>query len=500
MKQINTRSCVDSGGTADASGPVSGLATFIAIGVIVSAITWAVLVFSHARNDDAARRPVIRTAMNADELGGGTEVSWDTIEVKQFHDYANKQGWEDTELIVTRFVGADDTIKYIAGQIAGVSPDVIIASRDQISFFDAHNLIEPLDPYLEKWKDYRDGKFDASMLDACRGREGKILGIPVYQNSPNVYAIRADWLETLGLEAPETLEEAREVWRAFTFKDPDGNGKHDTCGYGVTMETRRGGHLYSLRPFMGAVRVTWYRIDDAGRYVPTFNTPEAAFVLDFIKSCVKEGLFGADVMVRPPGSVTRRFFAEDDLGMAGPFFVDWFANLANRYGMEDKVAFVPRLWKDTAARAANHYGTFTYLTRMRCLMRASPNKELAWRYLEYFFSQEWLSKYVSRRGLPFVRGRYLGQFGVFRSETPWRMVRHDVFPEVPLSEDVVAMVRPLEQYLQPTPMMTQWSQVSVELAETFVDYYLDRYDSAAEALEVAEVRFNRIVHGSDTGR
>ena len=199
MKQINTRSCVDSGGTADASGPVSGLATFIAIGVIVSAITWAVLVFSHARNDDAARRPVIRTAMNADELGGGTEVSWDTIEVKQFHDYANKQGWEDTELIVTRFVGADDTIKYIAGQIAGVSPDVIIASRDQISFFDAHNLIEPLDPYLEKWKDYRDGKFDASMLDACRGREGKILGIPVYQNSPNVYAIRADWLETLGL-------------------------------------------------------------------------------------------------------------------------------------------------------------------------------------------------------------------------------------------------------------------------------------------------------------
>ena len=191
--------------------------------------------------------------------------------------------------------------------------------------------------------------------------------------------------------------------------------------------------------------------------------------------------------------VVTRFVGEDDVGMAGPFVADWFGSVADRYGMDDKVAFVPMLWKDEDARKRNHYGTFTDIKRMRCLMRASPNKQLAWRYLEYFFSQEWLSKYVSRRGLPFVRGQYLGMFGNFRAELPWKMVRHDVTPEVPLDDEVIEMVKPLEQYVLHTPMMTKWPQASVALAEVFVDYYLGRHASAQQALQVAEDRFMQIV-------
>jgi len=39
--------------------------------------------------------------------------------------------------------------------------------------------------------------------------------------------IRMDWLEKLGLEVPRTLEEFREVARAFVAGDPNGNGKKD---------------------------------------------------------------------------------------------------------------------------------------------------------------------------------------------------------------------------------------------------------------------------------
>jgi len=42
--------------------------------------------------------------------------------------------------------------------------------------------------------------------------------------------IRMDWLDNLGMDVPVTLEEFREVARAFTFDDPDGNGKDDTYG------------------------------------------------------------------------------------------------------------------------------------------------------------------------------------------------------------------------------------------------------------------------------
>lgn len=41
-------------------------------------------------------------------------------------------------------------------------------------------------------------------------------------------AIREDWLESLNMEMPTTLDELKEYARACTFDDPDGNGQDDT--------------------------------------------------------------------------------------------------------------------------------------------------------------------------------------------------------------------------------------------------------------------------------
>ena len=48
--------------------------------------------------------------------------------------------------------------------------------------------------------------------------------------SPMAMFWRKDWLDKLGLEVPETLEEYEEVLTAFVEQDPDGNGKKDTAG------------------------------------------------------------------------------------------------------------------------------------------------------------------------------------------------------------------------------------------------------------------------------
>ena len=45
--------------------------------------------------------------------------------------------------------------------------------------------------------------------------------------------IRQDWLDNLGLKMPTTIEELKEVARAFTEDDPDGNGQNDTYGLAV---------------------------------------------------------------------------------------------------------------------------------------------------------------------------------------------------------------------------------------------------------------------------
>lgn len=55
--------------------------------------------------------------------------------------------------------------------------------------------------------------------------------IPWAKTQYQSYYIRKDWLDKLGLKMPETYDEMLEVMRAFTTKDPDGNGKNDTYGF-----------------------------------------------------------------------------------------------------------------------------------------------------------------------------------------------------------------------------------------------------------------------------
>ena len=59
---------------------------------------------------------------------------------------------------------------------------------------------------------------------------GKIYGLPPFSPTSLLLwtdYIRGDWLETVGMEVPETVEEYSDVLRAFKTQDPNGNGKAD---------------------------------------------------------------------------------------------------------------------------------------------------------------------------------------------------------------------------------------------------------------------------------
>ncbi|MNC33072.1 Lipoprotein LipO precursor [compost metagenome] len=64
--------------------------------------------------------------------------------------------------------------------------------------------------------------------------DGKIYGIARTRNVARVgLLIRQDWLDSLGLKMPQTMDEIYTVAKAFTEKDPDKNGKNDTYGIGL---------------------------------------------------------------------------------------------------------------------------------------------------------------------------------------------------------------------------------------------------------------------------
>lgn len=75
--------------------------------------------------------------------------------------------------------------------------------------------------------------------------EGKLYGIPFQKAvARNGVVIRKDWLDKLGLAVPKTTDELMEVAKAFTEKDPDGNGKRiqPALWTAATSSTERSKH------------------------------------------------------------------------------------------------------------------------------------------------------------------------------------------------------------------------------------------------------------------
>ncbi|WP_245642234.1 extracellular solute-binding protein [Nonomuraea candida] len=125
---------------------------------------------------------------------------------------------------------------------------------------------------------------------------GKVYG--PYRVRPQLRSavmIRKDWLEKVGLEAPKTTDDLYEIAKAFTEKDPDGNGKKDT--YGLIIPKWPGVSFAASSPF-NAIDVwfgapnNWGKRD--GKMVPEFDTPEFFEANRFMKKMIDEGLVNPD--------------------------------------------------------------------------------------------------------------------------------------------------------------------------------------------------------------
>lgn len=103
--------------------------------------------------------------------------------------------------------------------------------------------------------------------------------------------IRKDWLDKLGLSVPKTTDEFLEVMKAFTYKDPDGNGKDDTYGIGGYLEVSATNEGLGRRfdPIFGAFGVagTWNlsSVETAGLNI---NKPEYYDAMEFFKKIIDE--------------------------------------------------------------------------------------------------------------------------------------------------------------------------------------------------------------------
>lgn len=106
--------------------------------------------------------------------------------------------------------------------------------------------------------------------------------------------IRQDWLDNLGLDVPESVDDLYEVAKAFTENDPDGNGQDDTTG---VIIPKWPGSINSNSPY--DVLATWFGSPNAwgledGKLIPSFKTEAYRESLKFIKDMVDNGYVNKD--------------------------------------------------------------------------------------------------------------------------------------------------------------------------------------------------------------
>jgi putative aldouronate transport system substrate-binding protein len=194
---------------------------------------------------------------------------------------------------------------------SGELPDFMSVNAIQLKQLAESDLIEDMTALYEQYaspltKDILSqegtGPFDAATFD------GKLMAIP--QVEPSIERsmflwIRTDWLEKLSLQPPKTMADVVAISKAFAENDPDGNGKKDTFGLGMTKGLWGGSN--GLEGFMAGYQAypnIWVEGAD-GNLVFGSIQPEVKKALQELQNMMKAGQIDKEFGIKDGGKVAE---------------------------------------------------------------------------------------------------------------------------------------------------------------------------------------------------
>ncbi|RTE10354.1 extracellular solute-binding protein [Paenibacillus whitsoniae] len=238
-----------------------------------------------------------------------------TLDKNRWTDYINKNGPVDVTFVPIPRTKPEDKLNVMFA--SGEAPDLIqdYDGKNRSTWYESKQLL-PLDDLIDKYSvEYKALLQKYPLLRKYGTRsDGKLYDIAVLAKLDVnwVYLVRTDWLKKLGLEAPKTTDELMTVAKAFTEKDPDGNGKNDT--YGLSLG---GGYNNKVIDFMFGVPVfSNYTLKD-GNIQYAWENQQAG--LEFKKKMFQEGVIDKDFAADTNGDKAKRDFLNGKLGFyVGP--------------------------------------------------------------------------------------------------------------------------------------------------------------------------------------
>lgn len=207
-------------------------------------------------------------------------------------------------------------------------PDImVVTDREILKELVENDLVEDLTEVFEKCTSPRIKEMYESYGDALLNSgkfNGRLMAVPetVIDHGPNLLWLRKDWMEELGQEEPETLEDAFEIIDAFV-QNRMGTEDGETP-VGLACDTNLVGTTsssYSVDPVFdsfGANPQRW--ISQDGEIVYGSLTEETKEALDYLHKLYDRGILDRNFALRAPNKL-RDLVVN---GKCGAFFGLWW--------------------------------------------------------------------------------------------------------------------------------------------------------------------------------
>lgn len=217
----------------------------------------------------------------------------------------------------------------IMAVMEGKIPDImVVTDNDILDTLVEHDLIQDLtsvyetctsDRIKEMYSSYGGDQLEAVTYD------GKLMAFPEAEiyTGPNLLWLRKDWIDKLGLEEPQTLDEAMEIVRQFTIQNP---GEHEDGNVGLVFDPSMVGksdQCFSLCSIFDAYHAypgKWIK-DDDGNMVYGSVTEEMKNVLEKLHEYYQNGVLDQNFMMRNAKNLPELL----QNGQSGAFFGWWWA-------------------------------------------------------------------------------------------------------------------------------------------------------------------------------
>ena len=302
------------------------------------------------------------------EKNTGIKIIWEALPQDQF-----------TTAMQARIAASPDTL-----------PDIIRLPRGDPVKWGMEGIIIPLEDLIEQHAPNTVRLFTEypSVQPLVTAPDGHLYFLPSLTPgqvtaNPFTIHIRTDWLEKLGLEEPDTIDDWYQVLRAFKDGDPNGNGRSDEIpfhGYRLSW-LGRWGESWGLRLF---VYSKGWSVDANDMVLYDYLDPKAREVYTWLRKLYAEGLLDPDLTVTGDISVARR-----TTDVTGAFF-DFGAKAIQWTNNIQKAGFPDAHYKPMVP-PEGPYGdriseTGGMVSGGYAITKASKNPVLAIEWLDYVYA------------------------------------------------------------------------------------------------------------------